>query len=84
MEKQPVRNGKPVEVWHVSEASGQPPFRYMSAIPTQKICLGCHGKSIDPQVKAKLEALYPEDRATGFSEGDLRGAFVITRADPAP
>lgn len=84
MEKQPVRNGKPVEVWQVSEASGQPQFRYMSAIPTQEICLGCHGKSIDSQVKAKVAELYPEDRATGFSEGDLRGAFVVTRAVPAP
>lgn len=83
MEKQPVRNGQPVEVWQVSEASGQPEFRYMSAIPTQKLCLGCHGKSIDPQVKARLGELYPEDRATGFSEGDLRGAFVVTRAGSA-
>lgn len=83
MDKQPVKNGKPVEVWQVSEASGQPAFQYMSAIPTQKLCLGCHGKSIDPAVKAKLAELYPEDKATGFSEGDLRGAFVVTRQIPA-
>ncbi|HKK55570.1 DUF3365 domain-containing protein [Marinobacter sp.] len=83
MDRQPVKNGKPVEVWQVSEASGQPEFRYMSAIPTQKLCLGCHGKSIDPQVKARVKELYPEDRATGFSEGDLRGAFVVTRAGSA-
>lgn len=78
MDKQPVKNGKPVEVWQVSEASGQPTFQYMSAIPTQELCLGCHGKSIDPEVKAKLTELYPNDQATGFSEGDLRGAFVVT------
>ncbi|NMT63535.1 Tll0287-like domain-containing protein [Marinobacter orientalis] len=84
MAKQPVKNGKPVETWQVSEASGQPGFRYMSAIPTQKLCLGCHGKSIDPEVEAKLSELYPEDQATGFSEGDLRGAFVVTRQSPAP
>lgn len=82
MDKQPVGNGKPVEVWQVSEASGQPAFQYMSAIPTQKLCLGCHGKSIAPDVKAKLAELYPEDKATGFSEGDLRGAFVVTRQVP--
>ncbi|PHQ24182.1 hypothetical protein CLH62_14725 [Marinobacter guineae] len=84
MDKQPVKNGKPVEVWQVSEASGQPAFQYMSAIPTQKLCLGCHGKSIDPAVKARLAELYPEDKATGFSEGDLRGAFVVTRQTLAP
>lgn len=82
MDKQPVKNGKPVEVWQVSEASGQPAFQYMSAIPTQKLCLGCHGKSIAPEVKAKLTELYPEDKATGFSEGELRGAFVVTRQVP--
>lgn len=84
MDKEPVKNGKPVEVWQVSEASGQPPFQYMSAIPTQKLCLGCHGKSIDPEVKAKLAELYPEDKATGFSEGELRGAFVVTRQAQVP
>lgn len=78
MKGQPVINGKPVEVWQVSEAVGQPDFRYMSAIPTQKLCLNCHGKSIKPEVQAKLKELYPEDKATGFSEGDLRGAFVVT------
>ena len=82
MDRQPVKNGKPVEVWQVSEASGQPAFQYMSAIPTQKLCLGCHGKSIAPEVKAKLAELYPEDKAPGFSEGDLRGAFVVTRDVP--
>jgi hypothetical protein len=78
MDKQPVINGKPVEVWQVSEARGQSEFKYMSAIPTQKLCLGCHGKSIKPEVQAKLKKLYPQDKATGFSEGDLRGAFVVT------
>lgn len=84
MDTQPVKNGKPVEVWQVSEASGQPAFQYMSAIPTQELCLGCHGKSIDPAVEARLAELYPEDKATGFSEGDLRGAFVVTKKSLAP
>ncbi len=78
MARQPVKDGKPVEVWQVSEAKGEPGFKYMSAIPTQQMCLGCHGKNIEPDVQAKLDELYPEDQATGFSEGDLRGAFVIS------
>ncbi len=78
MARQPVKDGKPVEVWQVSEAKGEPGFKYMSAIPTQQMCLGCHGKNIAPEVQAKLDELYPEDQATGFSEGDLRGAFVIS------
>ncbi|XKH01256.1 DUF3365 domain-containing protein [Marinobacter nauticus] len=78
MDKQPVINGKPVEVWQVSDAVGQPEFQYMSAIPTQKLCLNCHGTDIKPEVQAKINELYPQDQATGFAEGDLRGAFVVT------
>lgn len=78
MAGQPVKNGKPVEVWQVSDAAGESPFQYMSAIPTQQLCLGCHGKNIDQGVRNKLDELYPEDQATGYSEGELRGAFVVT------
>ncbi len=41
------------------------------------LCLNCHGTDIKPRVKEKLDELYPEDEATGFSLGDLRGAFVV-------
>lgn len=54
-------------------------FRMMKAIPTGGVCLSCHGSNLDPKVGAKLLELYPEDKATGFSQGDIRGAFVATR-----
>jgi len=78
MQEHPVKDGKPVEIWRVADADTGKGFEYMRAIPTQKLCLGCHGKSIDPAVQAGLNELYPQDKATGFSEGDLRGAFVVT------
>lgn len=53
-------------------------FRYMKAIPTGEICLKCHGAKIDPKITAKLDKLYPEDKARGFSKGDIRGAFYVT------
>lgn len=42
-------------------------------------CLLCHGPrdEIVPDVKAALVSHYPEDQATGFQEGDLRGWFWI-------
>jgi hypothetical protein len=49
----------------------------MKAIPTGGLCLACHGETIDPAVAGKIAELYPEDKATGFREGDLRGAFVV-------
>lgn len=54
-------------------------FRYMKAIPTGELCLTCHGTEIAPDLAARLADLYPEDRATGFSLGEIRGAFSITQ-----
>lgn len=42
-------------------------------------CLQCHGpaEDLDADLRARLAALYPDDRATGFAAGNLRGAFVV-------
>lgn len=42
-------------------------------------CLMCHGpkEQILPDVQEQLAALYPNDAAIGFNEGDLRGWFWI-------
>ncbi len=55
-------------------------FRYMKAIPTQKVCLKCHGGDISEDVREALDASYPFDQARGFKEGDIRGAFTLKRA----
>lgn len=52
-------------------------FRYMKAIGTEAACLTCHGSKISEPVKARLDALYPNDKARGYSEGDIRGAFTL-------
>ena len=67
-------------VWSetVQNGGGQE-FRFMKAIPTGAVCLNCHGTNISADVSGVLADLYPEDKATGFSEGDIRGAFVVTR-----
>jgi hypothetical protein len=42
-------------------------------------CLMCHGPEdqILPDVREALAKQYPEDKATGFEEGDLRGWFWV-------
>ena len=49
-------------------------------IKVQAQCLPCHGPTdnIAPAVRAALLSAYPEDTATGFNEGDLRGWFHVT------
>lgn len=56
--------------------------RFMKAIPTGGVCLTCHGTDLQPEVATALAELYPADQATGYSVGDIRGAFVVTRATP--
>lgn len=63
----------------IVETDGGRVFRFMAAIPTAAPCLTCHGSSLKPEVAAKIRELYPADRATGFSEGDMRGAFTLSK-----
>ena len=64
------------------ESNGRQTLRYMKAIPTGEVCLTCHGDNIDPVLKAEIEKYYPLDNATGFSLGELRGAFTISKTMP--
>lgn len=62
--------------------NGKPVFRYMKAIPTQKVCLACHGgDNVAPEVAGKIARYYPDDQARGYAEGDLRGAFTLRKVD---
>ena len=55
-------------------------LRFMKALPTGELCLTCHGKpnDIPTNVASKLRKEYPNDRATGYSLGEIRGAISIT------
>jgi hypothetical protein len=50
-----------------------------SPIRLAKPCLECHGDpaTMDPAVQAAIAEVYPDDRAVGFAEGDLRGWFWV-------
>lgn len=64
----------------VVEEDGKKVFRMMVAIPTGGVCLNCHGSNLKPEVAAKIDALYPTDKARGFAKGDIRGAFTIRKS----
>jgi Protein of unknown function (DUF3365) len=63
----------------IADINGVRTFRYMKAISTAEPCLTCHGSEVKEPVKAKLAELYPEDQATGFKAGDIRGAFTLSK-----
>ena len=60
---------------------GKQSYRYMRALPTQPLCLNCHGlpEQLTPAVKEKLKALYPDDKAIGYRPGEIRGAMTIRK-----
>jgi hypothetical protein len=48
---------------------------YVEPIVVQPLCLGCHGTALDDAVASAIRERYPDDRATGYAAGDLRGVF---------
>lgn len=58
--------------------------RYVRALPTQPLCLSCHGaaEQISPAVSAQLRTLYPDDKAVGYHDGQIRGAITLKRTLP--
>ncbi len=78
--KQKGESIKTIEFSEVVEINGQKKFRYMKAIPTADVCLKCHGGNIQQPVANKIKNFYPDDKATGFKKGDIRGAFSIVQS----
>jgi len=52
-------------------------LRMMRGIPVEPMCLACHGKSLAVDTRMALQRFYPDDTATGFDAGDLRGALWV-------
>jgi len=70
---------KTMEYGEFVQLNGRKVFRYMKAIPTGELCLNCHGgDTVKPEVEARIAEYYPDDKARGYSAGDIRGAFTIT------
>jgi hypothetical protein len=66
------------------QENGQSVQRYIRALPTMELCTQCHGTAdqLKPAVVERLKALYPDDRATGYRVGELRGAITLRRPVP--
>lgn len=52
-------------------------LRLLRGIAVEAPCQLCHGRELAPEIASELARLYPEDRASGFVEGDLRGALWV-------
>ncbi len=63
----------------VVNEQGQKYLRYMRPLITLPVCMTCHGpkENIPSEVKAILAEKYPDDHATDFLVGDVRGAISV-------
>jgi hypothetical protein len=67
------------EHWEVVRDGGLEALRYLKPVVANAMCLTCHGEKarIPPAVQAVIAREYPDDRATGFAAGDVRGAVSV-------
>jgi len=50
--------------------------RVYKPLVAKAVCLKCHGSDLSPKIADAIKTAYPNDKATGFKEGDLRGVIV--------
>lgn len=70
-----------LEKGEVVTVDGKQMYRYMKALPTQDLCLQCHGTPgrVSPAAQAKLKELYPDDKAVGYAAAEIRGAITLKK-----
>jgi thiosulfate/3-mercaptopyruvate sulfurtransferase len=79
------REGRlPKEVAELVGSDEGEEVRYLRPIVVAKPCLACHGDraTLDPEVARTIAERYPGDEATGYREGDFRGAVSVRVAIP--
>jgi hypothetical protein len=67
------------EYSEIVEEQGKKYLRYLRPLIVAPLCVTCHGskENIPQEVKTILAERYPDDRATGFLVGDVRGAITV-------
>lgn len=69
------------EITPIIEVDSNNNKHYYAPIILKANCLACHGK-VEEFVSVKtdsiIKSLYPNDKAIGYNEGDLRGVWSIT------
>jgi hypothetical protein len=72
------------EYYEVVSQNGRQYLRYLKPIIAGKMCLNCHGQPNDIPIGVQriIQETYTNDRATGYQEGDVRGAVSVKIALP--
>jgi hypothetical protein len=54
-------------------------YRFAKPLIVEPLCLTCHGKNIAPEVSRALASHYPQDHATGYDTGQIRGIISLSK-----
>lgn len=68
---------KPMDMAHAEVVNGQ--FRFMKAQGVAPLCMNCHGDQVAGNVQKAIQQHYPNDQATGYTPGQIRGAISLTK-----
>lgn len=73
------------EYYEVVSEQGRRYLRYLKPVIAGRMCLNCHGQpdQIPIGVQRVIQEKYPNDRAIGYHEGDVRGAVSVKIALPS-
>jgi Protein of unknown function (DUF3365) len=73
----PLLEDRPKEARYAASSDGA--LGVTLPIMLQPGCLACHGEvdALPDEIRTALKEMYPEDQATGFAAGDLRGWFWV-------
>lgn len=69
----------PGETYEVQKEGGRDTLRYLKPLIALPLCITCHGpqEKIPGPVQTVLREKYPEDKATGYRAGEVRGAVSV-------
>ena len=70
-----MKDGNLSEYKGIDKINGQRVLRYLLPLYIEEACLKCH--SAEETIPEFIKEYYPEDKATGYTYGDLRGAISV-------
>lgn len=75
-----IKQGKmpPYYIRAINE-NGKVVYQYYKPLKVEGVCLTCHGdpQLMDKDLLQKIKAIYPNDKAVGYKEGDFRGVVRV-------
>lgn len=72
------QSGEPAAALSYSESTPSH-YRYMRAQVVEGVCLTCHGNALTAEVSKVLHEYYPDDTATAYNLGEVRGAISLSK-----